>query len=101
MTKESGGRKRKGRKGRKGKGHIIIYTCARERGKGRLKDGSHMQEEEEGTRRGDGDDTGLNTKEEWRQLEMEDTGRDRKTFTSLENYPPRHSPPYRCPRLKV
>ncbi len=54
MTKESGGRKRKGRKGRKGKGHIIIYTCARERGKGRLKDGSHMQEEEEGTRRGDG-----------------------------------------------
>lgn len=54
MTKESGGRKRKGRKGRKGKGHIIIYTCARERGKGRLKDGSHMQEEEEGTQRGDG-----------------------------------------------
>lgn len=41
MTKESGGRKRKGRKGRKGKGHIIIYTCARERGKGRLKDGPH------------------------------------------------------------
>ncbi|WP_315087529.1 hypothetical protein, partial [Bacteroides heparinolyticus] len=58
-------------------------------------------QEKEGTRRGDGDDTGLNTKEEWRQLEMEDTGRDRKTFTSLENYPPRHSPPYRCPRLKV
>lgn len=41
MTKESGGRKRKGRKGRKEKGHIIIYTCARERGKGRLKDGPH------------------------------------------------------------
>ena len=41
MTKESGGRKRKGRKGRKGKGHIIIYKCARERGKGRLKDASH------------------------------------------------------------
>ena len=41
MTKESGGRKRKGRKGRKGKGHIIIYTCARERGKGRLKGGPH------------------------------------------------------------
>jgi len=41
MTKESGGRKRKGRKGRKGKGHIIIYKCARERGKGWLKDGSH------------------------------------------------------------
>ncbi|WP_373732985.1 hypothetical protein, partial [Bacteroides heparinolyticus] len=41
MTKESGGRKRKGRKGRKGKGHIIIYTCARERGKGRVKGGPH------------------------------------------------------------
>lgn len=41
MTKESGGRKRKGRKGRKGKGHIIIYTCAQERGKGRLKGGPH------------------------------------------------------------
>ena len=54
MTKESGGRKRKGRKGRKEKGHIIIYTCARERGKGRLKGGPHMQEEEEGTQRGDG-----------------------------------------------
>ncbi|WP_373735780.1 hypothetical protein, partial [Bacteroides heparinolyticus] len=41
MTKESKRRKKKGRKGRKGKGHIIIYTCAQERGKGRLKDGSH------------------------------------------------------------
>lgn len=41
MTKESGGRKRKGRKGRRGKGHIIIYTCARERGKGRLKGVPH------------------------------------------------------------
>ena len=42
MTKESKRRKRKGSKGRKGKGHIIIYTCARRKGgKGRLKDAPH------------------------------------------------------------
>ena len=56
MTKEYGGRKRKGRKGRKGKGHIMIYTCERERGKGRLKGGSHAGGGGS-TKRGRGPDT--------------------------------------------
>lgn len=54
MTKESKRRKRKGSKGRKGKGHIIIYTCARRKGgKGRLKDAPHAGEGRNTERRRD------------------------------------------------
>lgn len=64
MTKESKRRKRKGSKGRKGKGHIIIYKCARE-GKGG-RDGlravpicRRRREHKEAT--GYGEDTGEST----------------------------------------
>ncbi|AVM56346.1 hypothetical protein C3V43_00025 [Bacteroides heparinolyticus] len=57
MTKESKRRKRKGSKGRKGKGHIIIYTCARERRKGRLKDAPHAGGRGGNTKRRRGSDT--------------------------------------------